>query len=83
MDRGEYDEGLEGGQKILVRDVCGERAYRLMMTAYAQQGNRPQALKTYQRCVEMLKSELDVAPSSATLSLYKTISGGSDNPLMP
>ena len=73
IDRAQYDEGLEVCQKILARDVCWERAYRLMMTAYAKQGNRPQALKTYQRCVDMLKTELDVAPSAATLSLHEDI----------
>ena len=45
IDRAQYDEGLEVCQKILARDVCWERAYRLMMTAYSKQGNRPQALK--------------------------------------
>jgi DNA-binding SARP family transcriptional activator len=73
IDRAHYDEGLEVCQKILARDVCWERAYRLMMTAYAKQGNRPQALKTYQRCVDVLKTELDVAPSAATLSLHEDI----------
>ncbi len=76
IDRAQYDEGLEVCQKILARDACWERAYRLMMTAYSKQGNRPQALKTYQRCVEMLKSELDVAPSSATVELYEEIAKG-------
>ncbi|MBI5715811.1 MAG: hypothetical protein HZC38_20620 [Chloroflexi bacterium] len=73
IERGQYDEGLELCQKILAKDVCWERAYRLMMTAYAKQGNRPQALKTFQRCVEMLKSELDVAPSAATVELYERL----------
>jgi len=76
IDRAQYDEGLEVCQKILERDVCWERAYRLMMTASAKQGNRPQALKTYQRCVEILKSELDVAPSSATVELYEGVAKG-------
>ncbi|MBI4779717.1 MAG: hypothetical protein HY785_00180, partial [Oscillatoriophycideae cyanobacterium NC_groundwater_1537_Pr4_S-0.65um_50_18] len=76
IERGQYDEGLELCQKILAKDVCWERAYRLMMTAYAKQGNRPRALKTFQRCVEMLKSELDVAPSAATTSLHEEIAKG-------
>ena len=80
IDGAQYDEGLEVCQKILARDVCWERAYRLMMTAYAKQGNRPQALKTYQRCVEILKSELDVSPSSATISLHEQIARGEKDP---
>ena len=57
---------------ILARDDCWEQAYRLMMMAYAQLGNRAQALRTYQRCVERLRQELDVEPSTATVRLYES-----------
>lgn len=67
--RGDFDEGLSVCASILARDACWERAYRLMMTAYARQGNRPQALRVYQRCVDALASELGVGPSAATLAL--------------
>ncbi|MGQ9767615.1 MAG: AfsR/SARP family transcriptional regulator, partial [Anaerolineae bacterium] len=61
-----YDEGLQLCEAILTRDVCWERAYRLMMAAYAAQGNCGQALKTYSRCMDALRRELDVAPSAET-----------------
>lgn len=51
---------------ILARDNCWEQAYRLMMTAHAELGNRALALRTYQRCVEALQSELGVGPSALT-----------------
>ncbi len=65
-----YNEGLEISQAILARDACWENAYRLMMMAYARQGNRPQAMRTYQRCVDVLLDELGVVPSSATTTLH-------------
>jgi ATP/maltotriose-dependent transcriptional regulator MalT/DNA-binding SARP family transcriptional activator len=70
IERGELDEGLKACELILSRDPCWESAYRLMMAAYARQGNRPQALKVYQRCVNVLREELAVDPSPATVAAY-------------
>jgi DNA-binding SARP family transcriptional activator len=56
---------------ILARDDCWEQAYRLLMQAYAAEGNRPQVLRTYRRCVERLQAELGVVPMPATLAVYE------------
>jgi ATP/maltotriose-dependent transcriptional regulator MalT/DNA-binding SARP family transcriptional activator len=68
-----FDEALDICQAILARDAYWERAYRLMMIAHARQGNRPLALRAYQRCVTTLRDELGVEPSAATTSLYRQI----------
>ena len=81
LERGQTDECLKVCQLILARDTCWERAYRLMMAAYAQQGNRPQALRVYQRCVDVLRDELDVAPSPETNTLHERISQSGDSPV--
>jgi DNA-binding SARP family transcriptional activator len=73
IGRERYNEGLEICQAILGRDACWENAYRLMMTAHARQGNRPQAMRAYQRCVDVLRDELGVAPSPATVTLYEQL----------
>ena len=70
IERGSYDEGLKLCEAILARDSCWENAYRLMMLAHARHGNRPQAFRTYQRCIETLRTELAVPPSAETVSLY-------------
>jgi len=77
---GEFEEALEIGQAILARDACWERAYRLIMTAHVRQGNRPLALRAYQRCVAMLHDELGVEPSAATTSLYHQIAQSDEAP---
>ena len=79
IERGDFDEGLATCQAILARDSCWEQAYRLMMTAYARQGNRPQALRTYQRCVSALQDDLGLAPSAATVTLYERIAQTGDD----
>ena len=73
IERSEFEESLDICQAILTRDACWERAYRLIMTAHARQGNRPLALRAYQRCVATLHDELGVEPSAATTSLYRQI----------
>lgn len=80
IERGEHDEALDICQAILARDACWERAYRLMMTAHARQGNRPLALRAYQRCAATLRDELGVEPSAATTALYRQIAQSDEAP---
>lgn len=80
IERSEYDEALDICQAILARDACWERAYRLMMSAHARQGNRPLALRAYQRCTTTLRDELGVEPSAATTALYRQIAQSDEAP---
>ncbi|MBX0329405.1 transcriptional regulator, partial [Oscillochloris sp. ZM17-4] len=73
---GHDDEALEVCGRILAEDSCWERAYRLQMLVHARQGNRPQALRCYQRCAEALDAELGVAPAPATRDLHERIRRG-------
>ncbi|MCB8984147.1 MAG: transcriptional regulator [Ardenticatenaceae bacterium] len=68
-----WEEALHVCQVILTQDNCWEQAYRLMMQAYAELGNRAQALRTYHRCVDYLQKELGVAPTAVTTDLYQQI----------
>jgi hypothetical protein len=43
---------------------------------HARLGNRARALRTYQRCVERLREELDVPPSAATVGLFEELRVG-------
>ncbi len=60
-------------QNILQQDDCWENAYRLLIQAHVQLGNRVQALRTYQRCEAALQTGLGVLPAQATIELYETI----------
>lgn len=73
LNRRQYDEALDACQAILARDACWESAYRTMMQAYARQGNRAQACRTYQRCIEALRQQLDVPPAAETIACYQQI----------
>jgi ATP/maltotriose-dependent transcriptional regulator MalT/DNA-binding SARP family transcriptional activator len=73
IERRQYEEALAACQAILTRDNCWEQAYRQLMLAHAGQGNRPQVVRAYQRCVQTLKEQLDVAPSAETTALYEQL----------
>ncbi|MEJ5224858.1 MAG: BTAD domain-containing putative transcriptional regulator, partial [Anaerolineales bacterium] len=70
---GRHAEAIEISQRILEQDNCWERAYRHLMLAYARLGDRGQVGRTYLRCVQTLRAELDVCPASETERLYQTL----------
>jgi DNA-binding SARP family transcriptional activator len=63
LQAGEWEEAVDVAQAMLARDNCWEPAYRLLMRAYAGQGNRAQVRATYERCRSVLAEELGVDPS--------------------
>lgn len=73
--RGDYEECINLCERILARDPCWEEAYRIMMFCYAKQGRRSAAIRTYERCVERLMTDLKVPPMPQTERLYKKILG--------
>lgn len=73
LERGQWEAVIQVCRQILARDDCWESAYRMMMIAYARQGNRTQVVRTYQRCAARLQAELGVEPSSATTHLLDTL----------
>jgi LuxR family transcriptional regulator, maltose regulon positive regulatory protein len=70
-----YTEAIDLSQRILSQDNCWERAYRHLMLAYDRLGDRGQVGRTYQKCVQALREELDVAPSLETERLYQQLVG--------
>jgi LuxR family maltose regulon positive regulatory protein len=68
-----YADSIEVCQRILMQDDCWERAYRHLMTAFSHLGDRGQVARTYRRCRQRLREELEVSPSAETVSLYKKL----------
>ncbi len=73
LSKQNFDKVIECCQRILAQDNCWERAYRHLMLAYSRLGDRGQVGRTYQRCVQTLRRELDVAPSPETTALYQKL----------
>jgi two-component SAPR family response regulator len=70
LERLAYQEAIALAEAVLARDACWEEAYRVLMQAYERRGNRPQAIRTYQRCVSALRDELDLEPMPETTRIY-------------
>ncbi|MBI4788534.1 MAG: transcriptional regulator [Chloroflexi bacterium] len=71
--RNQCDEAITWCEHILARDRCWEHAYRLMMRAHAQRGDRAQARRVFEQCTRILREELDVEPSAATVEVYRSV----------
>ncbi len=76
LQQNKYVEVIDLCQRVLTQDNCWERAYRHLMLAYDHLGDRGQVGRTYQRCVQTLRKELDLDPSPETQELYEKLSGG-------
>lgn len=66
-------ESVRLTQQAMAIDATWEDAYRIQMRAYITKGNRPQALRTYQKCADILEEEFGIDPLPATKSLLEQI----------
>ena len=75
LDKKQFNEAIDLCQRILAQDNCWERAYRHLMLAYNGLNDRGQVGRTFQRCVQTLRDELDVSPAPETQKLYEQLVG--------
>ena len=76
LQQNKYAEVIDLCQRVLQQDNCWERAYRHLMAAYDRLGDRGQVGRTYQRCMQVLREELDLSPAPETQELYEKLVGG-------
>lgn len=75
---GEFELGIDYGERILRIDRAREYTHRRMMVLHALLGNRTGALRQYDRCVAALADELDVLPARSTQSLRDRVRSGAE-----
>lgn len=66
-------ESIRLAQNALAIDPTWEDAYRIQMQAYLMKGNRPQAIKSYNKCVAILDEEYGIEPLPETKKLIREI----------
>jgi DNA-binding SARP family transcriptional activator len=66
-------ESVRLAQQAIAIDATWEDAYRIQMKAYIAKGNRPHAIKTYQKCADVLEEEYGIEPLPETKALLKQI----------
>lgn len=71
--RRSYEAGLDYGARILSYDRARERTHQQLMRLHYLAGDRAAALRQYERCIAILREELDVEPARGTVALYEQI----------
>src|ERR1700733_7645746 len=76
---------IPAAQRLLQIDRAHEEAWRALMRAHAERGERGMAIQAYDRCRSVLADLLDASPSPETQKLLAEIRGpsGSRMPLRP
>jgi predicted ATPase/DNA-binding SARP family transcriptional activator len=70
---GKTSEAIPYAQRWLAIDSLDERAHRKLMALYAKNQQRHAALRQFEQCQMVLKTELDLLPELETTELYNQI----------
>jgi len=73
LAQGAYDKGIVATRRLIQLEPWSETAYCLQMKLLAQSGRRTDALAQYERCRQILATELGVEPLPETTALYLQI----------
>jgi DNA-binding SARP family transcriptional activator/TolB-like protein len=74
-EQAEPEAAILAAQRLLSIDRAHEGAWRALMRAYAERGERGMAIQSYDRCRAVLIDLLDAAPSPETQKLLVEIRG--------
>jgi DNA-binding SARP family transcriptional activator/TolB-like protein len=78
-EAGEHDAAIQSARRLAALDPLSEIGQRALIRAYAHAGRRPEALRQYRTCAEILKRELGVAPDAETQALANEIARSGAN----
>ena len=72
-ERRRYAEAIEVAQTLFAVDTMDESACRRLMRLHALNGNRTEALRTFQTCANVLQRELHAQPSRETVDMHEQL----------
>ena len=81
--RSAYPQAIAVAQRVLAFDAANERAHQHLMFCYLATGQRRDALKQFEECRRLLRSELGVEPAAETLALHEWIKQNSGESRSP
>jgi len=70
---GRHGEAAAFFRKVVAADEVHEAAHRKLMLALARAGERPEALKQYERLAKTLRADLDAEPERETKALFEKL----------
>lgn len=71
--RGEFQQAIDCGRRVLAENPLHESVHRELMSLYAKVGQRAEAIRLYERLQQTLETELEVAPTRETTNVYVRI----------
>ncbi|MEZ4865266.1 MAG: BTAD domain-containing putative transcriptional regulator [Caldilineaceae bacterium] len=74
--KGEFDVALVHAQRRLALDNLHEPAHYDLIYLYARASQRAAALRQYELCTHLLRTELDASPMAETTALYNAVIHG-------
>ena len=75
-EAGDSEGAIAAARQLNALDALREDGHRLLMRLLAASGHRSAALKQYDRCIQILRDELGIAPDSDTKQLAEAIRAG-------
>lgn len=78
LNRGEYGRAIDSATRLLALDAWREEAHRQLMLALVRSGQRRAALAQYEKCRQLLETELGSEPSAETTALFTRIQAAGD-----
>ena len=70
----DYPAAIRHAENLLSQDPFQETVYQTLMRLHGLNGDRAEALRTYERCATVLRAELGVEPGIATRRMREQIS---------
>jgi TolB-like protein/DNA-binding SARP family transcriptional activator len=70
---GASERAIEIAHRLLALDPVSEATHRALMSLYARHGRRGEALRQYDRCRDLLRETLGIAPDPATEALHRAL----------
>jgi DNA-binding SARP family transcriptional activator len=74
---GRHAQAVVAALEAVACDPLRESAHELLMRIYLAEGNRGEAVNSYDRCARLLRDELGLEPSAEMRSLLRRTLGGS------
>ncbi|MGH9223694.1 MAG: ATP-binding protein, partial [Acidimicrobiales bacterium] len=72
---GEHEQALAAAEEAIGLSRLRESAHQRLIAAHARAGNRPAALRAFERCRVLLAEELGATPSAETEAAYRQLLG--------
>ncbi|MBM7665456.1 ATP/maltotriose-dependent transcriptional regulator MalT/DNA-binding SARP family transcriptional activator [Solibacillus kalamii] len=69
----QFEKVIRWADRIIALDDGHEEGYRLLMLAHYYLGNRREAIKHYERCVDVLDDQYKITPMEPTERLYELV----------